>query len=52
MLEIKLLHKLIRSCSAFTLLEVAVATSILTLGLGLIGTSVFQVLSGANQPGS
>ena len=34
-----------RSSSGFALLEVAVALSILSLGVGLIGNSVFQVLS-------
>ncbi len=43
----RLLHKFVRSSSGFTLLEVMVATSILTLGVGLVGTGVFQVLAGA-----
>ncbi len=34
-----------RSSRGFALLEVAVALSILGMGMGLIGTSVFQVLS-------
>ncbi len=34
-----------RSSRGFALLEVAVALSILSMGIGLIGTSVFQVLS-------
>ena len=38
-------QKLNRNSSGFALLEVAVGLSILSLGVGLIGTSVFQVLS-------
>ena len=34
-----------RNSSGFALLEIAVGLSILSLGVGLIGTSVFQVLS-------
>ncbi len=34
-----------RSSRGFALLEVAVALSILSMGIGLVGTSVFQVLS-------
>ena len=38
-------QKFTRNSSGFALLEVAVGLSILSLGVGLIGTSVFQVLS-------
>jgi prepilin-type N-terminal cleavage/methylation domain-containing protein len=38
-------QKFTRNSSGFTLLEVAVGLSILSMGVGLIGTSVFQVLS-------
>lgn len=39
------LKKTFRNSSGFTLLETAVALGILSMGTGLIGTSVFQVLS-------
>lgn len=38
-------QKFTRNSCGFTLLEVAVGLSILSMGVGLIGTSVFQVLS-------
>ena len=38
-------RQLTRSSRGFALLEVAVGLSILSMGVGLIGTSVFQVLS-------
>lgn len=44
---LKLLHRFIGDSGGFTLLEVMVAISILTMGVGMIGTGVFQVLSGA-----
>ncbi len=40
-----MLKQMLSDSRGFTLLEVAVATAILSLGVGLIGTSVFQVLS-------
>ena len=39
------LKKAFRNSSGFTLLETAVALGIMSMGTGLIGTSVFQVLS-------
>ena len=39
------LKKTFRNSSGFTLLETAVALGIMSMGTGLIGTSVFQVLS-------
>ena len=45
MLGLNRLQIFIRNSSGFTLLETVVAISILTMGLGLVGTSVFQVLS-------
>ncbi len=38
-------RQLTRTSCGFALLEIAVGLSILSLGVGLIGTSVFQVLS-------
>ncbi len=38
-------QKFTRNSSGFALLELAVGLSILSMGVGLIGTSVFQVLS-------
>ncbi len=45
MLGLNRLQLFVRNSSGFTLLETVVAISILTMGLGLVGTSVFQVLS-------
>ena len=42
---IRVLRNMIRNSSGFTLLETAVALGILSLGTGLVGASVFQVLS-------
>ena len=42
---IQVLKNRFRNSSGFTLLETAVALGILSMGTGLIGTSVFQVLS-------
>ena len=36
-------HRLFTESSGFTLWEVSVALAILSLGVGLIGTSIFQV---------
>ncbi len=38
-------QKFTRNSCGFALLEIAVGLSILSMGVGLIGTSVFQVLS-------
>ncbi len=38
-----ILHRLFTESSGFTLWEVSVALAILSLGVGLIGTSIFQV---------
>ena len=45
MRTIQVLKNMFRNSSGFTLLETTVALGILSLGTGLIGTSVFQVLS-------
>jgi prepilin-type N-terminal cleavage/methylation domain-containing protein len=42
---ISILKDLFGGSSGFTLVEVSVALAILSLGIGLIGNSVFQVLS-------
>jgi prepilin-type N-terminal cleavage/methylation domain-containing protein len=42
---IGILQRLLGGSSGFTLVEVSVAVAILSLGVGLIGNSVFQVLS-------
>ena len=41
------LQRFARNTSGFTLLEVMVAITILTLGIGLVGTSTFQVVAGS-----
>ncbi len=38
------LHRLSSSTRGFTLMEVAIATALLSLGISLVGTAVFQVL--------
>jgi prepilin-type N-terminal cleavage/methylation domain-containing protein len=43
--DISVLKRLFGGSSGFTLVEVSVALAILSLGVGLIGNSVFQVLS-------
>ena len=45
MRTIQVLKNVFRNSSGFTLLETTVAIGILSLGTGLVGTSVFQVLS-------
>jgi type II secretory pathway component PulJ len=40
-----LLKKFMADSSGFTLVEAVIAVSILSLGVGLIGTTVFQVLA-------
>ena len=46
-LGLRYLARLPGNSSGFALLEVAVAMTLLTFAIGLVGTSVFQVLSGA-----
>ena len=42
---INVMKRILDSSSGFTLVEVSVAVAILSLGVGLIGNTVFQVLS-------
>ena len=43
MISKKILYRFIAQSSGFTLMEVSLALGILSLGLGLVGTSIFQV---------
>ena len=47
MISLRPLQRFARNTSGFTLLEVMVSITILTFGIGLVGTSTFQVVAGS-----